>query len=275
MKRSFRILFLFFLVFLMTGCVKLDGNMKIGKTKSITIDILLATDKSVVNYDYSDKMKELKKMGYTVEKYSIGKYEGLKLKYKIRNIDKVSINKKVNYSLNSMKDDIPTEVFKVKKSWFKNKYEANFTFYSTDIDLLSTNDEGKDSIEYLCDDGSVISIKNGENIKDGCHRAFNYEIENAKKKKPLSNEDLYKNINKDNSLTFTVKVGGKVISNNANKVDKDNLIWKLNEKGITKVNFSFSLYNYFHIFITIIIIVLVIIGILYGVRHLCIIKKKR
>ena len=262
-NNTLKMLIIMFLLFITTGCVKYNEEVKIHGIKSMNIAVTFAVDQSIVDYKIDDdKINELKSKGYFVNNYKSGNYTGIVLKYKIHNIDHVSTSRDTTYSLTSIRNEIPTKMFKVKKSWFKNHYTANFIFDSTDIDPLTTDDESEDSIEYLCDDGSVISVSRGEEIKEGCHRAYDYEIENAKSKKPLSSDKLTDLVNSNNDLKFVVKLNKKTISNNADKVEHNKkLTWNLNTNGVTNINFEFSLYNYFHIFITIVAIIIVGYGI--------------
>ncbi|MBR2678938.1 MAG: hypothetical protein IKE63_05930 [Bacilli bacterium] len=276
-KNKLMLLIVIMFPFVTTGCVKYNEELKIHGTKSMNIYVTFAVNQSIVDYKFDDeKIDQLKSKGYSVKEYKSDKYKGIELKYKIRNIDKVSTNKDTTYSLTSIRNEVPDKMFKIKKSWFKNYYKANFTFDSTDIEPITVSDESLDSIEYLCDDGSVITVNQGEEIKEGCHRAYDYEIKNAKSKKPLKSEELTDKINQDNDLKFIVKLNKKAISNDADKTKHNKeLTWNLKTNGITNINFEFSLYNYFHIFITLLIIVIIASGIVLLIKRIKRSKKRK
>ena len=263
MKRNLqKICVVLILFFLCTGCVKYQAVMTIHNTKSMDLQVIYAINQSIINQPVlSDEEKNiLLKNGYKAKNYKSSDYEGVKVTYHIPNIDKVSDTKKVSYSLNDMKRKKPEKLFTIKKHFFYNEYLANFTFESTDISNLTASLEGDSSIqEYLCDDGSVISIdSNNSEVPAECHSAFPFEIENAKKKQPLSSEELSKEVSKDNELTFTLKVGKETIQSNADEFSKNKreLVWKLKDNGITNIQFQFQLYNYFSIIGFVLVIVL-------------------
>lgn len=255
-KKSYvKIISIFFIIFFCSGCVKFDGEVEIKNTKSMNLSITYAVDKNIINTDVVDDedKKYLLSNGFTVKNYKKGSYDGISLRYQIKNIDKVSSNKNTKFSITSIKNTKIADVFKIEKGWFKNKYKANFIFDATDINNNISYDE--ENVEYLCSDGSVITVNGNTEIPEDCFYASKIEIENAKSSNPMSSEDLEKKISSDISLKFKVKLPNGFIKNNATKVSKNKkeLTWKLKDSGITNINFSFELYNYFHIFITIIV----------------------
>lgn len=263
MKKYVKLLSIMFLVLLCSGCVKLDTNMKINNTKSMSLDVVFAVDKSLINDELiTDSEKEnLKELGYTIKDYKNDSYEGINLKWKIHNIDEISTTEESTFSLTSIRTQVPENVFTVKKSWFVNEYNANFVFDSTDVGTI-VNEEDFDEIRYLCDDGSVVTINMGDEIRPDCNRASDLEIQNALSDNPLSYDELNEKLNKDNELKFVVKVANGVIDSNADDTSNKSLTWNLNDTGLTKINFSFRLYNYFNIVISIVGIILFIIFLL-------------
>ena len=251
--------------------------MKISIFKSAKIKVIYAVDKDIVDRDILTKKEKkiLKNNGYQLKEYKDKNYKGYIVTYKVKNIDKVNTNEENFYYINSIRNNKPTKMFKVKKSWFKNKYEANFRFDASDVGIFTVEDD-QDEIEYLCDDGSIVTYsKDSTDIRVDCHRVSDYELKNAKSKNPLSEEELNKKLNKNNDLRFTVKVSGKVLENNASKKSGNKLTWKLNDKGLTDIKFDFYLYNYFNIFITIIGILIIVIGILFVSKKIFKKRKKR
>ncbi|MBQ2640262.1 MAG: hypothetical protein IJF92_05855 [Bacilli bacterium] len=133
MKKLKYLVFVLIFTFLCTGCVKFNANMDIKKDKSMDFSIIYALDSTYFGNKQSvDKknQKELKEKGYKIEDYSKDKMKGVKITKTFKNIDKISSNKNVNYSLSGLtegknKNDY---VFKVKKGLFKNHYIAKFDF---------------------------------------------------------------------------------------------------------------------------------------------------
>lgn len=203
-----------FLLLLCTGCVKLDEEMKINKNKSMIYTIDLASDnKDVINnYFSNDNLNNLKKF-YSIKEYNKDNYKGIKLTWNVKNIDDISSTSDVVFSINTIKDSIPTNVFKVSKGWFRNSYSANFIF----------------NVDDLLDD----------NISD-----------------------------EDNSLTYKVILDKKTLSNNADKVKNNTLIWNLDTNGTNEINFSFSMYNYSHIIITILFVLFFLLVVILSFKKL-------
>lgn len=203
-----------FLLLLCTGCVKLDEEMKINKNKSMIYTIDLASDnKDVINnYFNKEDLNNLKKF-YSIKEYNKDNYKGIKLTWNVKNIDDISSTSDVVFSINTIKDAIPTNVFKVNKGWFHNSYSANFIF----------------NVDDLVD----------ENISD-----------------------------EDNSLTFKVLLDKEALSNNADKVKNNTLIWNLDTNGTNEINFSFSMYNYSHIIITILFVLFFLLVVILSFKKL-------
>lgn len=275
MKKLLKLFIIILLLTITSGCVKYNEEMKIYNNKSMDIKIFVSIDSSISDYKFN--IDELKKVGYTIKEFKKDNYTGIELNYKIKNIDKVSSNNDITYSLTEIRSKVPDKMFKVKKGWLKNYYKANFIFDSTDIDPLIINDEEKEVIEYLCDDGTIISVNRNEEIKEGCHRVFDYEIDNAKKNKPLDKDELDNMITKDIELKYSVHLPNKSISNNIDDNKKNqhikNLTWKLNNNGVTSINYEFYLINYFNLFITVIIILALLFGV-YTINRKKYINKK-
>ena len=120
-------------MFLCTGCVKFNANMDIKKDKSMDFTIIYALDSTYFGNKESvnqKNQKELEKKGYKVEKYTKEKMKGVKIIKNFKNIDEISSDKKVNYSLSGLTEGKNKDeyVFKVKKGFFKNHYIAKFDF---------------------------------------------------------------------------------------------------------------------------------------------------
>ncbi len=271
MKKIFKIILILFTITICSGCVKIDGNTRIKNNKSMSFDISILYDKTIVGKDYisQDDIDNYKKLGYKVKEYKEDNYEGIELNWKVSNVDKVSTTENVSFLMSSIKTKVPEKVFKVKKNWFYNIYTANFIFDSTDINVVNDEIES-DVVRYLCDDGSVIEVSSYDEVRVDCHRAYDFEIENALSDNPLSLEELDKKINKNNELKYTVKLSRSALSNNASDSKNDNkiLTWNLKDTGITNINYKFKLYNHLNITITIICILLFIVAFMFVLKKL-------
>lgn len=271
MKKIFKIILILFTITICSGCVKIDGNTRIKNNKSMSFDISILYDKTIVGKDYisQDDIDNYKKLGYKVKEYKEDNYEGIELNWKVSNVDKVSTTENVSFLMSSIKTKVPEKVFKVKKNWFYNIYTANFIFDSTDINVVNDEIES-DVVRYLCDDGSVIEVSSYDEVRVDCHRAYDFEIENALSDNPLSLEELDKKINKNNELKYTVKLSRSALSNNASDSKNDNkiLTWNLKDTGITNINYKFKLYNHLNITITIICILLFVVAFMFVLKKI-------
>lgn len=133
MKKFKYLVIVLIFMFLCTGCVKFNVNMDIKKDKSMNFSMIYALDSTYFGNKKSvneKNQKELKDKGYKVEDYSKDKMKGVKITKNFKNIDKISSDKKVKYSLSGLTEGKNKDeyVFKVKKGFFKNHYIAKFDF---------------------------------------------------------------------------------------------------------------------------------------------------
>ena len=146
MRKYLKIIILFILIISCSGCVKYEENMKINKNKSMSIELIVATNnKDKINSMFDDN--EINNLGdfYKISKYSDDNYSGYKLLWKTNNIDKVSsTSSDVVYSLTSMRESVPTNIFRASKGLFTNTYYADFVFdpsdFNTEYDSNIKND---------------------------------------------------------------------------------------------------------------------------------------
>jgi len=167
MMRHIKYIIVILLLLVCTGCVKLEEDMEIKSNKSMTYTINLSSyDKDVVDkYFNKDDINNLKRY-YSIKEYKKDNYKGIKLVWKVKNIDDVSSTSDVVFSLNSIKDSIPTNVFKVSKGWFHNDYSANFIFNVEDIidEDISIDESNNNLIFKVMLDKSVKS-NNADKVK--------------------------------------------------------------------------------------------------------------
>lgn len=240
MKKAKYLLVLVSVLFL-TGCVKMNANMKINKDKSMNYEVIIAMDKDLITGDNTvlseDQKKQAKKNGYTISDYKVDNMVGYKVVKKIKNIDSISTTKKVESNLDV--DSKDKYMFTVKKGFFKNTYKATLTTNSTD-NLNSQMGNSNDDDNKVAEDDESSDIDYSQYF---------------------SNMDF----------KFEVKLPYKAKKNNATTVEDKGktLSWNLFEVK-DKIEFEFEIYNLTNIYITVGIAAVVIIIIV-----LFILKKRK
>ena len=149
MKKYLGLVASFILVFILTGCVKYDSTVEVKRNKKVNYTIIYAFNSSMIDSmksQYADEddaeetddeeeldnfkiteedKRKFKENGFKVEKYEKDGYEGVKLSKSWNNIDSISSDKDTVYEL---EDELTgdkkeeTNMFKVKKGFFKNTY---------------------------------------------------------------------------------------------------------------------------------------------------------
>ncbi len=243
MKKSCKFLCFMLIVFMMTGCMKFQTDMKINKDKSMDFTLTYAIANSLVeqakqaatsnneNLD-NESLKELEKQGFKTEEYSDSSMTGIKLSKTFNNIDDISSEKEVDFDLEAiMNGSEQTDMFTIKKGFFKNTYTLkikNNTSEEVESDITNNNLTPDNQIDFSSDmDLSMLS----------------------------SSMDM----------TFNINLPYKAISSNATSTENDgkNLKWNLLDTNIQNITAKFELYNMNNIYLTIgIVIVLIIIVII-------------
>ncbi len=243
MKKSCKFLCFMLIVFMMTGCMKFQTDMKINKDKSMDFTLTYAIANSLVeqakqaatsnneNLD-NESLKELEKQGFKTEEYSDSSMTGIKLSKTFNNIDDISSEKEVDFDLEAiMNGSEQTDMFTIKKGFFKNTYTLkikNNTSEEVESDITNNNLTSDNQIDFSSDmDLSMLS----------------------------SSMDM----------TFNINLPYKAISSNATSTENDgkNLKWNLLDTNIQNITAKFELYNMNNIYLTIgIVIVLIIIVII-------------
>jgi len=263
MKKLKLLLMLLVVGVISSGCVKFNANMDIKKDKSMDFTIIYALDKNYFSGEDGisvDEFKEIEKSGFKVESYKDENMEGVKLTKSIRNIDDVSSDEDVEYSLSGiMGEDANQKLFKVKKGLLKNTYTAKFTFNANESGLTDDDEESN-----FVDDDNLDTDTLGDENEDAL---FNSDGEN--------NLDLT-NMTSNLDLSFNVTLPYKVIKSNATKTEDNNkkLSWTLTATGSDAIEFEFSIYNmnliYAGLGVILVIIIIVVMVIMMGKKN----KKK-
>lgn len=129
--KKMKLFSLLLLIVLMTGCVKYNIGMEVGKDKSVTITIIDAIQSDYSSYgDTEDEADTMAEKGFTKEEYNEEGWVGFKLTKKYKNINDISSKDAVKVELSDILDEDKDEIkvyFQKKESLLKTTYIANFT----------------------------------------------------------------------------------------------------------------------------------------------------
>ena len=136
MKKIFKTFIFIFMMMLSCSCVKDETVMTINRDKSVDLVINVGYP---ISGDKTLSIDEIKSKvgndGFFIDSYHDEKYSGYSLSKKYKNINKISSKKEKNINLaefiNGKFDD--SQLFTVKKGFFKNIYTANYTYNFTNI----------------------------------------------------------------------------------------------------------------------------------------------
>lgn len=235
--------------FMLTGCVKFNANMEIRKDKSLSYSIIYAMDSSLMDDDdliKDDDKTELETSGFRLEEYNQDNYKGFVISKDFENIDDISVGADVTYNVSGLLDGEANnqEVFAVKKGFLKNIYTAKFTFSANEENDVSEPDENNsDEFEFDDDSGISYELDDDSDISNGL-------------------SDSFSQMTNGMDLSFNVKLPYKAISNNATTSNNDNkdLSWKLTSDKVSKIEFSFALYNMTNVYIAGGVLLIIVIG---------------
>ncbi len=206
------ILLLFVVLLLLSGCVKSTTTMKVNSTKSIVFSTDFLVSKEIENVTVLDKINQEKLVAnnFNISTITEGNYEGVKITKRYPNIDRVSnaTGKEVVVSdlLKGTMDD--STLFKVKKSFFKNTYYADFSYR-----LRS---------EIFANGGDEVDLSSDKMITLDSEMAYKFIVE----------------------LPYgAIQNNAKEVSKNG-KV----LTWNLNRSKDTNIKFTFTLLNLSHVY---------------------------
>lgn len=260
---------------MITGCTKLEVGMNIKKDKSMTLVIIQAVDKSLLEQSTTttilteeDKIK-LKEKGIKIEDYNIDNMIGYKITKEIKNIDEISSKEELIANLATEELSNNEYLFTIKKGIFKNTYKA--TLKNSDVEEINNslnsglqNNYEKDNElgENVLEDN--IELEDEDLIGDD-------EVIEDNASNDLNNLD-YSELLSNMELTMKVNLPYKALSNNATNIKNEGktLTWNLMELKGENIEFEFIIYNIPNIIITIVAIILLIITII-----LLLTKKKK
>ncbi len=263
MKKVGSFVLLLMITLLLSGCVKYNASMDIKKDKSMDFKIIYAFDTSVLGEAESfseEELKKIKEQGFEVSKYSEGNMKGYTLTKKIDNIDDVSSESDLKYSLSGITSNSDSKIFKIKKGFFKNKYIAKFDFNASEsgLDDPEGNALKSDSENTFDSDSDLENDSLEESSEDDGSLEENSEDETDYSQQLDSMNNL--------DLSFSVTLPYAAKSNNATNVKNDGkeLVWNLvSNNNTSTVEFEFELYNFS--VMSIIIGIGIVIGVLFVV----------
>lgn len=239
------------IIFMTSGCMKLNVDMSINKDKSMNLSYVVAFANSLMNQSGTDTaldesdLKQAEESGFKVENYSDGSMTGYKFTKGFSNIDNISDEKETIFDLEKLLDGEEAKVFTVKKGLFKNTYSVKMQ--------NNTATEMEDEMDL----GSIY----GDSSSDY-----------SSSSNIFGDTDLSM-LTSSMDLTFTVNLPNKPINSNATTTENEGkkLEWNLMDQNLQNIEFEFELYNMDNIYLTVGIIgVLVIIIIVIIIMN----KKK-
>lgn len=243
MKKYFKILCMMLVVFTMSGCMKMSADMSIHKDKSMDYSVTFAFDNSIwqshkgQSFISGDDIEKIEKQGFKMTEYSDGSKTGYTFTKNIKNIDDVSSENEIIMDLNnSLENSKDSDMFTVKKGFFKNTY------------TLKMENNTSDEVQ------SETEIQSGSNVSE-------------------QNNDLdLSMLTSSFDMKFNITLPYKAISSNAQTKENDGkkLVWNLMDTNLQNIECSFDLYNMTNIYITVGLAVIII-----AIIVIFIIKKRK
>ena len=232
MKRRIKTLILLLVVLIIpTGCMKVEGNIRINKDKSMNYSLIAAYDTSKIPEDQltdidvtEEEINEFKKSNITLEKYEEDNYVGKRFSIKYESIDDISSMVDIDGCVIDIQNKATDTIycFKREKGFFQDTYKAKFL---------------------------VNGFVNSGNTKQKEQMESNQ----------LENNTITSSMYDSMDVKFLVEVPFKVKSNNASSKDNDLLTWDFkneNVQNLEAMEFEFAIPNTFNIIITIVVAVI-------------------
>ncbi len=273
-------LFVAFMIFMATGCVKMDYSMTVGKDKSVDFKIIEAVNKKVLessgqNAFNETDLEQYRKDGYSIREYDDGTNAGYVFSLKIDDINEISTEESINSKLEMYTTkDGKKYFFTVKKGLFRNKYTAVFVSDVSDSIKDSINDiETKDNKTNTKDTTTVtdketnVTDKVTDNKTDST--TVDKTTDSTTTKDTLSDSDLTDLMN-TMEAKFSINLPYGAIKSNAKDISEDGktLTWDLISLD-GNIEFEFYLYNIIPLFVlagsTLLLLIIIIVLI---IRHI-------
>ena len=246
MKKGFKLLCIMLVVFTMSGCMKMNADISIHKDKSMDYSVTFAFNNSMwqshkgQSFISGEELDKIEEQGFKMTEYADGSMSGYTFTKSFKNIDDISSENETTMNLNdSLEDSKDSNMFTVKKGFFKNTYTLKMeNDTSSEVQSEAGIQSGNESLEQNTDTADIdLSIF-------------------------TSNLDM----------KFNVTLPYKAISSNATTTENDGkkLVWNLMDTNLKNIEFSFEMYNMTNIYITIGIAIIII-----AIIVIILIKKRK
>ena len=253
MKKSFKVLCLMLVAFMMSGCMKLNVSMSINEDKSMDFTFTEAINSSLLEQSNQtavdeETLQKYRDNGFTVENYSDNSWTGYTMTKHFSNIDDISSDESVSGSLEDIVSGLEEDatLFTVKKGFFKNTYTASIEF--------NTDETLDDATKYLDDTTGDTTDTYDDTYSDDVY----------------GDSADYSMIMSTMDLKFMINLPYEALNSNATSLTNDGktLTWDLVNFKENNFEFAFELYNMTNIYLTVgIAALIVIIIIVLIVKH--------
>ena len=262
MKKIFKLGFMLIVLFMITGCVKMEFTMGINKDKSMDLQIIQAVDKQLLEGDTSSfdmsSLKDAENQGFLVKEYSEGNMQGYVVTKKIDSIDKLSTEESDYVSdFTKLLEESNVYVFSIEKGFLKNTYKAKLKVSDGNMGDLSSmtggnsssfEDDNDDDYSWSSDDEYSSTYDEDDLLSD------DWSSDEEEDDWSISGSNMdYTEMMKNMEVNFVVNLPYKVIDSNATSIDNDGkkLTWNLMTAKDQTIDFEFELYNMTNVYIVV------------------------
>lgn len=199
MKKIKKLLFLFIILFCIVGCTNAESTLTINSDRSMDLDIKILVDSKFNETNYLGNTSLYDERNLKIQRITQGDLKGYRITKEYANIDDLSSDKSVTLDITKFLEPNYDEktIFKLEKSYFKNKYSASFNI---DFDYLRKN-------LFTEKKGNKDDFVN--KIKSLYNKAISDYSKN-KKEKVYSDEKNELEIEKNIKYEISVNANGKV-----------------------------------------------------------------
>ena len=279
MKKYLKILLSLIMVFALTGCVKYNTNMEVGKDKSVTLEIIYAIDTSMAE-NFASNMESDWDTDWEEVETEEEDYEDLDETNEINLFEEEKEEEEEDIS-----SEGPEEVNKEDYEWLEKKgYKVEEYEYEKDgskyvgvkiskkfksIDDIAKNKDKEVDFTTLFNDKEKFNDSKIFTKKGSVYKA-DFVFDFTQDGKDVSDE--YKSYQAMFDLKYTVKLPNKAKKHNASKVSDNGktLTWNLKYGKKNKVEYQFE----FGSSKTIILIIVAVIAVIAIIAGVVLLKKK-
>lgn len=226
-------------VLFLNGCVRNTTTMKINKDKSMDLEVSILTNnvykEELSNYFDSD---DLEKRGFKINTTTENNYSGYEVTKSFSNIDELSSDILYTVNINELLDSKfdYSKLFKKEHGFLRDTYTAKYKFSISDYKNLIKSDNSSED----------TTNKNTNNTNEEVNEVMEFK--------------------------YTLVLPNKPISNDASSVNGNEFTWNLSSYSDSEINYSFAIYNYFHLIIVGLLIIMLVVGLIILIVYL--VRKK-